>query len=103
MRKIYIAGKITGCPDYKENFKKAEEFIKNKEECVVLNPTILPLGLEHHEYMKMCYPMIDVSDTVIFLPNWVESKGAKMESDYAKENGKNCIYNYFEDCDLGGF
>lgn len=83
MRKIYIAGKITGLDDFKKNFKKAEEMLVKKG-YAVMNPAVLNTGFEHEEYMHVCYAMIDTCDTVYFLTNWKDSKGAKMEMQYAK-------------------
>lgn len=87
MKKAYIAGKITGCGDYKQNFEKAYKFLRAKG-YLVMNPAVLPEGFEHHEYMSICYSMIDAVDKVFFLPNWRESKGAKMELDYACQTRK---------------
>ncbi len=85
--KIYIAGKITGFDKAKEVFKKKEiELIKRGD--TVLNPTVLPYGFEHEEYMHICYAMIDVCEKVYFLNNWNNSKGAKMELEYAITQGK---------------
>ena len=57
-----------------------------------MNPSILPNGFEHEEYMRICYAMIDVCDCVYFLENWTKSKGAQMEHDYAIEFKKKRIY-----------
>ena len=62
---------------------------------VILNPatTIARIeGLEHSEYLHICKAMIDVCEAVAFLPNWTESKGAKIEIEYAKSKGKKIIY-----------
>ena len=89
--KIYIAGKITDNPDYMEQFAAAEFFLKQKGH-FVMNPTILPPGFEHHEYMKICFAMIDVCDGIYLLDNWRDSTGAKMELDYAIANGKTITF-----------
>ena len=80
--KSYVAGKITDNPDYMEQFAEAEKALKLAGHAV-MNPTILPPGFEHHEYMKVCFSMIDVCDAVYVLNNWRDSKGAKMEVEYA--------------------
>ncbi|MDF2889765.1 MAG: hypothetical protein K0R80_132 [Clostridia bacterium] len=90
--KIYIAGKITDNPNFKEEFAEAEKTIK-AEGHTVMNPAILPPGFEHHEYMEICYSMINICDAIALLPNWEDSKGAKMEEAYAKLNTKQ-IYFY---------
>ena len=85
--KIYIAGKITDNPDYMEHFAEAETQLK-REGYAVMNPTILPPGFEHHEYMRVCFGMIDACSEAYFLSNWRDSKGAMMEHDYASKTGK---------------
>lgn len=89
--KIYIAGKITGNPDYKNQFKEAEKKLR-LEGHTVMNPAVLSPGFEHHEYMKICYSMIDICDVVAFLPNWEDSKGAKMEMDFSSSKNKKIIF-----------
>lgn len=89
--KIYIAGKITGLKNYKELFKKAEDRLISKGN-VCMNPAVLNPGFEHHEYMKVCFAMINVCDIVYFLNNWEDSKGAKMEYEYAKHLGKKILF-----------
>ena len=92
--KVYIAGKITGHENYKADFKKAELDLKLKGH-IVLNPadTVARIGgLEHQEYLHICLAMIDVADAVAFLPNWKDSKGAKMEMEYAKKANKKIMY-----------
>jgi len=88
--KTYIAGKITDNPDYMEQFATAESFLKQNGH-FVMNPTVLPPGFEHHEYMKVCFSMIDVCEGIYLLDNWQDSKGAKMEYEYATTNGKMVI------------
>ena len=91
--KIYLAGKITGNSKFKDDFKKAELALKLQGH-IVLNPadTIARIQrLEHYEYLHMCYAMIDVADAAAFLPNWKDSKGAKMEFLHARKTGKEII------------
>lgn len=85
--KVYVAGKITGLKGYKQLFKAAAEELSALG-YKVMNPAVFPAGFEHEEYMKICYSMIDVCDAVLFLNNWQDSKGAKMEHKYAVENSK---------------
>ena len=82
MKKVYIAGKITGESNFKEIFKRAEnKFIR--QGVIVMNPAELPSGFDYEDYMKVCFAMIDVCDGVHFLSNWQDSEGAKREYNYA--------------------
>ena len=80
--KIYIAGKITGDPEYRRKFacaaRQVEEFGH-----IALNPAELPEGMEPGDYMRICFAMIDVADVVAFLPGWQESSGANVEWSHA--------------------
>lgn len=82
--KVYIAGKITGDPNYREKFAAFAE-IEQKRGNVVLNPAVLPLGLTQAEYMRICFAMIDCADEVSFIPDYKESTGARLEWDYCKK------------------
>lgn len=90
-RKIYIAGKITGLKEYKKKFLETEKRL-TAEGNAVMNPSVLPPGFEHEEYMKICLAMIDACDTLFFLRDWRESKGARMEHAYASACGKKIIF-----------
>ena len=91
IKKVYVAGKITGNEKYKEEFAEAEDYL-NKLGLAVLNPSLMPKGFEQSEYLHVCTAMIDVCDGVYFLPTWVDSKGAHYEMGYAK--GKDKVINY---------
>lgn len=79
--KIYIAGKITGDPNYKEKFQEYQQQLE-AEGHIVLNPAVLPAGLTNAEYARIDFAMIDVADEVVFLPDWYRSPGASLERDY---------------------
>ena len=79
--KIYIAGKITGDPDYKAKFNAAAEAYKKKG-YTVLNPSWMPQGMQKADYMRICFAMIDTADVVAFLPGYRLSAGAQLELQY---------------------
>lgn len=85
--KIYIAGKITGDPNYREKFAAAEETLRDKGN-IVLNPAALPAGLKNQDYMSICKAMIDAADMVALLSDYEKSQGAKMEVQYAQYTNK---------------
>ena len=88
--KIYVAGKITGNKNAKEQFKKVEEDLLLAGH-QVLNPSILPVGFEHQEYMHICFSMLDVCEAIYLQKNWRNSMGACMEYGYATAKGKQII------------
>jgi len=97
--KIYVAGKITGNDNFVEEFKQAETELK-KAGHVVINPSLLPVGFEHDEYMKVCLPMVGICDAIYLLNGWEHSKGANMEKDYAESLGKLVLHDLREPVDF---
>lgn len=81
--KIYIAGRITGDPQYKEKFGRVEAYYRNQD-YTVLNPACLPEGMTSADYMRVCFSMIDSADAVAFIPGWETSPGATLEREYCK-------------------
>jgi hypothetical protein len=76
--KVYIAGKISGDPKYRKKFSAAARKLARKGH-VVLNPAVLPAGLTNGECAKLCHTMMDIADTIAFLPDARDSKGALLE------------------------
>lgn len=88
--KLYIAGKITGDPEYKAKFDAAQREYE-KQGYTVLNPSWMPQGLQPADYMRMCFAMIDTADVVAFLPGFSRSPGARLEAEYCFYVDKNTI------------
>lgn len=89
--KVYIAGKITGDPNYKAKFGRAKTELE-KQGNIVLDPAILPEGMTPEDYMRICFAMIDCADAVAFLPDYYESRGAYLECRYCRYVGKAVIF-----------
>ena len=89
--KIYIAGKITGDPNYKEKFASMESELLKIPGTAVINPATLPTGLEPADYARICFAMIDSSDIAVFAPDYKESSGALLEMQYSKYVGKKAL------------
>lgn len=85
--KIYIAGKITGDPKYRDRFRDEAERLEGLGH-IVLNPAELPEGMSKAEYMRICLAMIDCADSVFLLPGWQGSPGARLELAYCRYIGK---------------
>lgn len=88
---VYIAGPITGVPDYKTRFCAVET-----ELCLkgyrVINPAKLPEGLTNKQYMHVCLPLIDCADVVLFMEGSQDSKGAMSEFAYCRCVGKPHVF-----------
>ena len=90
---IYISGKITGTKDYLDRFRKAEIQIGRAD---IINPAKvndnLPKCTTYKQYMKMSLCMLEMCDTIYMLKGWEDSKGARLEHEYAKSNNYKIIY-----------
>ena len=85
MLKIYISGKITGTTDYIKRFERAEKSLSNY---IVINPAKvnaqLPIQTTWEEYMKMSMCMLEMCNAIYMLKDWEDSKGARLEYEFAK-------------------
>nr|DAQ96337.1 MAG TPA: Nucleoside 2-deoxyribosyltransferase like protein [Caudoviricetes sp.] len=110
---VYIAGGITGVENYKARFAAAKEWLLAEKETqevargllkvspyptadVVLNPAELPADWPGKVYMDVCLAMIRAADLVAFLPGWEQSRGASLEMQYSRYEGKP-VYKIEED------
>ena len=84
--KIYISGAITGTDDYMERFEKAEKEL-TEQGYSVINPAKvnaqLPEDTSYEDYMKMCFCMLDMCDSICMLKDFEKSCGANREYGYA--------------------
>ena len=98
--RIYISGKITGTEDYIERFAKAEKEL-TKQGYEVINPakisTCLP-KLEHEEYMRIDFALLEICEAAYFLDGWSESKGAREEHIKAFEEDKLILFEEANKC-----
>lgn len=85
---VYIAGPMSGLPEYNRPAFHAEALHQQQKGHVVLNPAILPDGLTQQQYMQICCPMVMMADEVIMLPAWINSQGATAEFNLAMKCGK---------------
>ncbi len=92
--KFYIAGKITGDSNYKDKFYKAEEKLKSLGHSV-MNPACLSdyKDFTWEDYMAVTSSMQKCCDAVLFLPDWIASKGAKQEHEMALSLNQKCFYD----------
>lgn len=102
---VYISGKITNNENYKNDFLKAEQWLKFNGYTPV-NPVkvceMLP-NLAYKKYMAIDYKLIDLCDAIFMLDGWQKSKGACAELSYAKSLGKKVLYqDYFKEFKKNG-
>src|SRR5699024_480405 len=100
IKKIFISGKITGEPPESciDKFYKARYEILLKYG-VYESKIIIPLkiqgihfGISHEDAMKLCLDELKTCTHIYMLKDWEQSKGAKMEHEFARNNGITIIY-----------
>jgi hypothetical protein len=98
IKKAYIAGKITGDPDYRAKFARAVKYLTARG-YVVMSPAIMPDGFDYEDYMTICFAMMFVcrGGTCFLLPDWKNSPGAKREYNNAEKTGMSIEYLTEED------
>lgn len=94
MTTIYIAGPMTGLPDYNyPAFNQAAADLRAAG-YTVLNPTLDrkspnedPPGMTWVDYLRAAIVMVAKADGIALLPGWENSKGARLELHIAGELG----------------
>lgn len=85
--KIYISGKITGDPYYKAKFARAAADIADAGHTPI-SPAMQPEGMSNADYMRISFAQLDSADAVAFLPDWEDSRGARIEHLLVEYTGK---------------
>lgn len=102
MKKVYIAGKVTGEMPIPVQHKFGYAGTKLREMGYkVINPVVLlqsmkNAGFDYKDLMTVCFAAISVCDAVYMLDDWSESPGARAEHEYALKHGKEIIYQSAE-------
>ena len=88
---VYLSGKISGDPNYREKFAAAAQELENAG-FIVLNPAVLPQeGFSWEAYMRISLAMLDECTSVCFLLDWKDSRGATWEHGRAFATGKRIL------------
>lgn len=87
--KLYLAGPMTGIPEFNAPAFHAEAARLRALGYTVENPAEvkLPDGASWSDYMRADLPLLLKCDTVVLLPGWAHSRGARLEAHLARELG----------------
>lgn len=92
--KVFISGPMTGIDNFnRDAFNNAEkEFIKRGLD--VFNPAwmLFSDGWAHEEIMSIDINALSLCKFICMLPGWEDSKGARLENEYAITHGIIPIY-----------
>lgn len=96
MERVYISGPITGVENYLKRFRDAERDLIYKGYTSIVNPAEvsrhLPEDFTHEEYMRVCLAELECCSTVLMLRGWENSKGARIEKEFAEKKGMTIVY-----------
>jgi hypothetical protein len=91
---IYIAGPMTGLPDYNyPKFHAMERALRKAGYSMIINPADIAdgeTGYHYSYYIRESLKMIARADAVVFLDGWENSKGANLEFHAASLMGLKC-------------
>jgi hypothetical protein len=90
---VVLSGRITGNAGYREQFAKVAAFLRGRDAVArVFNPAELPEGKPEEWYMARCLRAVFRSKSVLMLPGWERSDGARAEHATAVKLGKVVLY-----------
>ena len=95
--RFYISGKVTGepyLPCWNKFLNLEKRILNGNPDCIVRNP--MRLCKSSWSWLRcivVCLWYLTFSNTVIFLPDYKESRGARIEHRYAQLLGKGFVYN----------
>jgi hypothetical protein len=79
--KLYICGRVTGDANYQRKFKDAEVELRAASYTDIVNPArLVPDGTCWKEAMRICLKAMLDCDGLALLPDWRDSRGAKIEA-----------------------
>ena len=83
-KQVYLSGPITGEKNYKGLFSFARDLVEFGGAAKIYSPAVrIPARFSWEQAMKHCLSEITGYHTVVMLPEWESSSGARLEHDVA--------------------
>ena len=91
-KRVYLSGPITNTKNYKGLFMFAEELAVLDDAEQIYNPAAqIPASSSWEQAMHRCLSEITNYDTVVMLPGWNTSRGARLACDVALACGMQIV------------
>ena len=91
-KRVYLSGPITNVKNYKGLFMFVEELAALDDAEQIYNPAAqIPASSSWEQAMHRCLSEITNYDTVVLLPGWNVSRGARLERDVALACGMRVV------------
>lgn len=90
-KKIYLSGKISGDPNFKEKFAQKEKELTAQGH-LVFNPALHPDMFTWEQFMELDLKALANCDSIYLLQDWETSRGANIEYEEARRLGKEIIF-----------
>ena len=91
-KRVYLSGPITNMKNYKGLFMFVEELAALDDAGQIYNPAAqIPASSSWEQAMHRCLSEITNYDTVVMLPGWNTSRGARLECDVALACGMQIV------------
>ncbi len=99
--RVYIAGKITGMDkaESKAMFDVAKDILNDNDYNAISPFDVCEENPEKHwsDYMGECHSELLRCNAIVMLPNWYDSRGARIEYAVAREMGMQVVFATIED------
>lgn len=94
-RRIYIAGPMTGLPDFNFPAFNLAEAALQAAGWTPVNPASHGIveGADWHDYLRWDIAMLATCEAIFLLPGWSQSKGVELELHIAKKLGMQILYH----------
>lgn len=81
MEKVYIAGKVTGLPwqEVEDKFREAAGIVRHHGALAVVPIHYCQVSWPWTRCMRVCLSLLLSCDKIMLLPDWKQSRGAKIE------------------------
>lgn len=91
-KRVYLSGPISGVKNYKGLFMFAQKLVELSDASMIYSPaTRVPARFSWEQAMNQCLSEITKCETVVMLPGWNVSRGARLERDVALACGVHIV------------